>query len=117
MRGDMAIRITEIQWDGDKDNAGLPAFERVDNKHPKTLRVEGTLHLEDAELLERVCKEVLTESDRPLIVEVSNICSLDRESANVLCRMKHQMGIEIMGMNLYIKKVIEITDDEVNRCG
>ena len=109
----MGIRITEIQPAIDGDNLGVA---RVDFTPSKTLKVEGTLHLKDAELLERICKEVSTQTDRPLIVEMSDICSLDHASAAVLCRMKRQMGIEIKGMNLFTKKVIELTD-EVDGCG
>jgi hypothetical protein len=94
----MPIRITEIEVNSPGSTGAMP---------PRTFKVEGTLHLKDAELLERICREV---SDRPVVIEVSDICFVDGPSARVLCRMKREAGIEIRGMNLFIKKVVEIED-------
>jgi hypothetical protein len=92
----MPIRITEIEVNSPGSNDDTP---------PRTFKVEGTLHLKDAELLESICREI---SDRPVVIEVSDICFVDGPSARVLCRMKQQPGIEIKGMNLFIKKVVEL---------
>ena len=74
-------------------------------------KVEGTLYLNDAELLEKFCREVSGQTDRPVVIELSNICFLDSKSAAVLCRMKREQGVSIEGLNLFIKKVMELADE------
>ncbi|HEY6803088.1 MAG TPA: hypothetical protein VI306_05855 [Pyrinomonadaceae bacterium] len=99
----MPIRITEIEVNSPSSSDSAESGE----VKPRTFKVEGTLHLKDAELLEDICRDV---SNRPLIIELSDICFVDGPSARVLCRMKREAGIEIKGMNLFIKKVMEIED-------
>ena len=111
----MGIRITEILESN--LNATSPQDPEEQSKtvmnaahDPRVLKVEGTIHLRDAELLEQICSDLFHETDRPLIIELSEISFLDTPSASVLCRMKRQKGIEIKGLNLFIKKVIELSD-------
>ena len=111
----MGIRITEIL--DSNLNATSPQDPEEQSKtvmnaahDPRVLKVEGTIHLRDAELLEQICSDLFHESDRPLIIELSEISFLDTPSASVLCRMKRQKGIEIKGLNLFNKKVIELSD-------
>jgi len=74
-------------------------------------KVEGTLYLNDAELLEKLCREVAGKTGRPVVIELSNICFLDSKSAAVLCRMKREQGVSLEGLNLFIKKVVELADE------
>ena len=75
------------------------------------LKVEGTLALEDAGLLEAVCGELRGQSDAPLRVDLSNITFLDSESAAVLCRLKRQ-GVSLEGLDLFVKKVVELAEKD-----
>ena len=75
------------------------------------LKVEGTLHLNDAELLEKICRQISTENGRPIVLELSELCFLDSDSAAVLCRMKREQGVRLLGLNLFIKKVIELAEE------
>jgi len=111
----MAIRITEI-LDSDL-NAAAPKDPAEQSKIvmkqadvPRVLKVEGTIHLKDAELLEQICSDLFHQTDHPVIIELSDTTFLDAPSASVLCRMKRQKGIEIKGLNLFIQKVIELSD-------
>ena len=65
----MAIRITEIL------NSNLNATPPQDpEEQSKTvLKVEGTIHLRDAELLEQICSDLFDQTDRPVIIELSEI--------------------------------------------
>jgi len=81
---------------------------------PIVLKVEGTIHLKDAELLEQICTDLSHQTNRPVIIELSETSFLDTSSALVLCRMKRQKGIEIKGLNLFNKKVIELSDASDN---
>jgi anti-anti-sigma regulatory factor len=111
----MAIRITEIL---DSDLKVTPPKDPEEQSKtvmnaadgPIVLKVEGTIHLKDAELLEQICSDLSHQTNRPVIIELSETSFLDTSSASVLCRMKRQKGIEIKGLNLFNKKVIELSD-------
>lgn len=109
----MAIRITDIS-DSNLNTAAPKGPEEqsktVAADGPRVLKVEGTIHLRDAELLEQICSDLFYQTDRPVIIELSETSFLDTVSASVLCRMKRQKGVEIKGLNLFIKKVIELSD-------
>ena len=115
----MAIRITEIL--DSNLNATPPKDPGEQSKTvmnaadgPIVLKVEGTIHLKDAELLEQICTDLSHQTNRPVIIELSETSFLDTSSALVLCRMKRQKGIEIKGLNLFNKKVIELSDASDN---
>ena len=75
----------------------------------RRLKVEGTLTLADAELLESVCNELHEQSDSGISVDFANIVFLDSDSAWVLCRLKRQ-GISLEGLNLFVQKVVELAE-------
>ena len=74
------------------------------------LKVEGTLNLADAGLLESVCDELRGQSDADICVDLSAITFLDSESASVLCRLKRQ-GVCLEGLDLFVKKVVELAEN------
>ena len=77
----------------------------------RALKVEGTLTLADAGLLEGVCDELREQSDAPLRVDLSAITFLDSESASVLCRLRRQ-GVSLEGLDLFVRKVVELAEDD-----
>jgi len=116
----MSIRITEI--DSRKESSKLKGGASQNQDYsPETLtpslsetrifKVEGTLHLKDAELLEGICREVSHEIGRPVIVKLNDVCFVDSDSAAVICRMKRENVIKIDGLNLFIKKAMELADE------
>ena len=119
----MPIRITEIGPRNEtSEKRGTPqhhshsadALASPANQ-PTTMKVEGALHLQDAELLERICQEVSEQTGQTVVIELSNICFIDSASAAVLCRMKSEQGVTFKGLNLFIKKVLELTDESDKR--
>lgn len=80
-------------------------------REPRILKVEGTLHLKDAELLESICREVSREIGQPVIIKLNDVCFVDSDSAAVICRMKRENVVTIDGLNLFVKKVVELTDE------
>jgi anti-anti-sigma regulatory factor len=84
---------------------------RITERAPGVFKVEGALHLKDAELLERICRKIFDETGRAVIIELNDVCFVDSESAAVICRMKRENVVEIEGLNLFIRKVIELTDE------
>ncbi len=73
------------------------------------LKVEGTLTLADAELLEGICKELCEQCENEISVDLADITFLDSDSASVLCRLKRQ-GIPLEGLDLFVRKVVELAE-------
>jgi len=107
----MPTRITEI--DGSRAATARWGMNGRNNaaREVRLLKVEGTLYLSDAELLEKICRQISTENERPLALELSELCFLDSDSAAVLCRLKREQGVQLMGLNLFINKVIELAEE------
>jgi anti-anti-sigma factor len=76
------------------------------------LKVEGSLYLQDAELLEQICRDIGNQTGRNLILDLKDLSFLDSESASVLCRLRRQQHVTLEGVHLFIAKVIELTDAE-----
>jgi anti-anti-sigma regulatory factor len=93
----MPTRITQID---DPDEAAT------------RLRVEGSLHLADAELLERICRDLRQDSGRTVTLDLADISFLDSDSAAVLSRLRREQGVRLEGLHLFIQKVIELAEGE-----
>ena len=78
---------------------------------PTVFRVEGTLYLKDAELLEKICRDVCRQTSRPVTLELAGLSYLDSGSAAVLCRMKREQNVNLEGLHLFIEKVVELTEE------
>jgi anti-anti-sigma regulatory factor len=76
----------------------------------RRLKVEGTLTLADAELLEGICNELCEQTDPCISVDLADITFLDSESASVLCRLKGR-GISLEGLDLFVRKVVELAEE------
>lgn len=94
------IRITEIE--SETDNSNLKG---------RVFKVEGALHLRDAQLLERMCRQVAGETHRPVMIDLNDVCFLDYAGAAILCRMKRECVASIEGLNLFTNKVVELADE------
>lgn len=73
-----------------------------------TLRVEGSLRLTEAEMLEELCAEP---HQRCLIVDLAGVTFLDQEGARVLRRLKAQPGIRFTGLQLFTARMIESPEE------
>ncbi|MGH9902971.1 MAG: STAS domain-containing protein, partial [Pyrinomonadaceae bacterium] len=82
--------------------------------HPsgKTLlRVEGSLTLTDAELLEKLCLSLRQERpDDTITIDLAELSFLDSESASVLCRLKQQLAVSLEGLHLFIQQAIQMAE-------
>jgi anti-anti-sigma factor len=75
------------------------------------LRVEGSLHLADARVLERLCRDIIVQdSGRDITLDLADLSFIDSESADVLSRLKREMGVMLEGLHLFVQKVIELAD-------
>ena len=104
----MPIRITQQDCDD-----GLGRTNREQSRNGETvLKVEGSLYLEDAELLEVICRDIGRETNRGIVLELADLSFLDSESASVLCRLKREQNVSLEGLHLFIAKVVELTEAE-----
>lgn len=92
----MPTRITQL---GDERQGGV------------VLRVEGKLVIEDAELLERVCADITRQQpESSVTLDLADLTFLDSESASVLCRMRHEQGVALEGLQFFVSRVVEMAD-------
>ena len=100
----MPLRITQQD---DSSYANVHA-----NEGRLVLKVEGSLHLQEAELLERICYDIGNQTGRRLTLDLADLSFLDSDSASVLCRLKRDQDVSLDGLQLFIAKVIELTEAE-----
>lgn len=94
----MTTRITQIE--DEKENR-------------TTIRVEGSLHGEDAEVLESTLMNLRSEQIQNVAIDLSNISFIDSESASVLRRLK-ALGVELVGLHLFVQQILELAAAETN---
>jgi len=104
--------LNDIVGNGDQpDNSHPESVTRDPGPVPTVFTVEGTLHLGDAELLEKICRDVSDQTKRPVTLELDGLSYLDSDSAAVLCRMKREQNVSLKGLHLFIEKVVELTEE------
>jgi anti-anti-sigma regulatory factor len=97
----MPTRITEVR---------TPDGQRM------TLRVEGWLGVEDAELVEKVCRDLRRETGRRITLDLADLSFIDSDSAQILCRLRAEQDVSLEGLHLFIQRVIELAEqDEKSR--
>ncbi len=107
-----ASALNDIVGNGDQPDSSHPeSVTRDPGTVPAVFKVEGTLHLEDAELLEKICRDVSDQTKRPVTLELDGLSYLDSDSAAVLCRMKREQNVSLKGLHLFIEKVVELTEE------
>ena len=81
---------------------------KIDDKYGELalVRVEGSLRLADAELLEEAYMDLRTKHSGLIGIDLSNTSFLDSDSASVLCRLQQQ-GAQLLGLHFFIQRVIE----------
>src|SRR6267143_4102825 len=104
--------LNDIVGNGEQPDSSHPeGVTRDPGTEPTVFKVEGTLHLQDAELLEKICRDVSDQTKRPVTLELDGLSYLDSDSAAVLCRMKREQNVSLKGLHLFIEKVVELTEE------
>jgi anti-anti-sigma regulatory factor len=75
------------------------------------LRVEGSLYLADAELLEKICRDIQQDSGHTITLDLADLSFLDSDSAAVLYRLTRERGVRLEGLHLFIQKIIELAEE------
>lgn len=76
------------------------------NQTKTTLRVEGSLHAAEAEVLEKTFAKLQSENGHHIEIDLSDITFLDTDSAAVLARLQ-ALGAELIGLNFFAQRLIE----------
>ena len=76
------------------------------NQTKTTLRVEGSLHTEEAAVLEETFAKLRAENGHHIEIDLSDITFLDTDSAAVLYRLQ-SLGAELIGLNFFAQRLIE----------
>lgn len=76
------------------------------------LRVEGTLGLADAKLLEQVCTDLRAQTGASVTVDLADISFLDSEGASVLARLRREQEVTLDGLHFFLQQVIDIAERE-----
>ena len=92
----MTTRITEVNGQAGKIT---------------TLRVEGSLRLVDAELLESTYLELKSKQDGKIAIDLAGTSFLDSDSASILCRLK-KSGVELIGLHYFVQQIIQAAENE-----
>jgi anti-anti-sigma regulatory factor len=84
---------------------------KIDDKYGALalLRVEGTLRLAEAELLEDAFRELRQKHSGLIGIDLSNTSFLDSDSASILCRLQEQ-GAQLLGLHFFIQRLIEAAE-------
>ena len=80
------------------------------NQEKTTLKVEGSLHTEDAEVLERTFSNLRAQKIENIEIDLSEIRFVDTESAAVLCRLQ-SLGAELIGLHFFGQRLIEMAQN------
>lgn len=78
------------------------------------LRVEGSLNLEDAVLLEKIALEMRDEAGKNLILDLADVHFLDSESAPILRRLEDEHGFEIVGIEIFLQTIVNEAEKHHN---
>ena len=86
---------------------------QVDGQTEKltTLRVEGSLRLADAELLESTYLELRANHQGRIAIDLAGTNFLDSDSASILCRLKER-GVELIGLHYFVQQLIQAAENE-----
>ena len=75
------------------------------------LRVEGSLRLADAELLEATYLELQATQKNPITIDLAGTNFLDSDSASILCRLKRR-GVELIGLHYFVQQIIQAAEND-----
>ena len=76
-----------------------------------TLRVEGSMRLADAELLESTYLALREQHDGRIEIDLGGTNFLDDASASILCRLRRK-GAELIGLHYFVQQIIQAAEND-----
>jgi len=85
---------------------------KLDDKYGAValLRVEGSLKMADAEVLEATYNELRATHKGVIAIDLANTNFMDSDSASVLCRLRDQ-GASLLGLHFFTQRIIEAAEN------
>lgn len=74
------------------------------------LRIQGSMEFDDAVLLNKIVTEMLSETDKLVTLDLADLDFLDSESASILYKLKHELNINIEGLEIFLQRIINETE-------
>lgn len=71
------------------------------------LRIEGTLTVDDALLIEKIASALHEESGLTVAIDISDIHFLDSDSASVLRRLAEDWNIRLEGTDVFLQTAVD----------
>lgn len=70
------------------------------------LRVEGSLELEDAILLEKIALDMSSQLGKTLTLDLADLDFLDSEAASILRKLEREYGFGIEGLEIFLQHAV-----------
>ena len=82
---------------------------RLEDEHQNqmVLKIEGTLTVTDAKLLEEICDDVREELGYGITIDLAGVDFLGHHSAAILCRLTDTPELKLKGTPLFVQQIIE----------
>jgi anti-anti-sigma regulatory factor len=81
------------------------------------LKLEGTLTVADARLLEEICSDVRDELGYGITIDLAGVDFLGRQSATILNRLKGSPDLTLQGMHLFVQQIMDSVEAENGKDG
>ena len=89
--------------------------ELEDDERGKTiLRIEGSLMLEDALLLEKIALDLRAARGRNITLDLADLDFLDSESAPILRKLEREHGFEVEGIEFFLQTIVNDAEKNHN---
>lgn len=79
------------------------------------LRVDGSMTVEDAVLLEKIALDLRGQLGKNLTIDLADLNFLDSDGASVLKRMEDNHGFEIEGLLIFLQRAVEENEQRTVR--
>lgn len=76
------------------------------------LRVEGSMTGEDAVLLEQIALDLRSQLGKNLTLDFADLYFMDSDSAPILKRLEREHDFEIVGMEIFLQRVVNETESK-----
>ena len=73
------------------------------------LKLEGTLTVADAKLLEEICMDLREGFGYGITIDLGGVNFLGNQSAQILCRLQDMPELTLEGMHLFVQQIMEST--------
>ena len=81
-----------------------------EQRNQMVLKIEGTLTVADARLLEEICSDVREELGYGITIDLAGVGFLGQQSAAILSRLKNTPELRLQGTPLFVQQILEAAE-------